>query len=103
VLLFVCSSPFKHFEREFLRQKLRQYGRSEEETREIMEYSDGNNYQIACQRYFEVSHKTEEIVPINHPNQYFEQSQRILGVGKAKESGRGPNIKIEHVKLEITH
>ena len=103
MLLFVCSSQFKHFEREFLRQKLRQYGRSEEETREIMEYSDGNNYQIACQRYFEVSHKTEEIVPINHPNQYFEQSQRILGLGNAKESGRGPNIKIEHVKLEITH
>lgn len=63
-----------------------------------MEYSDGNNFQISCQRYFELSHKTDEIVPINHPNQYFEQSKRILnGI-----SSKGPNVKIEHVKVEIT-
>ena len=68
-----------------------------------MEYSDNNNYQIACQRYFELSHKTEEIVPVNHPNQYFEASQRILGVGRKNLNPRGPNIKIEHVKIEVTH
>lgn len=28
-------SPFKHFERNFLHQKLKQYGRTEEETKEV--------------------------------------------------------------------
>jgi hypothetical protein len=37
-------------------------------------------------------------VPINHPNQYFEQSKRILNGNKPK----GPNIKIEHIKIEMT-
>lgn len=94
--------PFKHFERNFLHQKLKQYGRTEEETKEIMEYSDNNNYQIACQRYFEISHKTEEIVPVNHPNQYFEASQRLINPVR-KINRNGPNIKIEHVKIEVTH
>lgn len=66
----------------------------------ILEYSDNNNYQISCQRYFEMSHKTEEIVPINHPNQYFEQSKRILNGNKT--ANKGPNIKIEHLKIEMT-
>ena len=69
----------------------------------IMEYSDNNNFQISCQRYFELSHKTDEIVPINHPNQYFEQSKRILNSNKPNNNTKGPNVKIEHVKVEITH
>ncbi len=66
----------------------------------IMQYSDNNNFQISCQRYFELSHKTDEIVPINHPNQYFEQSKRILNGNKSNNDKKGPNIKIEHVKVE---
>jgi hypothetical protein len=74
-----------------------------------MEHSDSNNYQIACQRYFEFSHKTEELVPINHPNQYFEQSMRILSTHSSGNSGTqgSPygyrrNIKMEHIKVEMT-
>ncbi len=74
-----------------------------------MEHSDSNNYQIACQRYFEFSHKTEELVPINHPNQYFEQSMRILSSHSSGNSGAtgSPygyrrNIKMEHIKVEMT-
>ena len=29
----------------------------------IMEYSDNNNFQISCQRYFELSHKTGKTPP----------------------------------------
>jgi hypothetical protein len=43
----------------------------------ILELVDTSGYQLACQRYFEFTHKTEEIVTINHPNQYFESSYRI--------------------------
>ena len=65
-----------------------------------MDHSDSNNYQIACQRYFEFSHKTEEIVPINHPNQYFEQSMRLIHGNQ--RPNRNPNIKTEHIKIEMT-
>lgn len=67
-----------------------------------MEQSESNNYQIACQRYFEFSHKTEEIIPINHPNQYFEQSMRLINGTSAKSTFRGNNIKMEHIKVEMT-
>lgn len=65
-----------------------------------MEHSDSNNYQIACQRYLELSHKTDEIIPINHPNQYFEQSMRLV-TGTYKKYQR-PNIKTEPIKIEMT-
>ena len=65
-----------------------------------MEHSDSNNFQIACQRYFEFSHKTDEIIPVNHPNQYFEQSMRLLNGQTATKSYR--NIKTEHIKVEMT-
>jgi hypothetical protein len=65
-----------------------------------MEHSDTNNYQIACQRYFEFTHKNDEFVSINHPNQYFELSQRILNPNN--KSIKMPYIKTEHIKVEIT-
>jgi len=70
--------PFKHFDKEFLKQKLRQYGRQDSEVGQIMDLVEGNGYQLACQRYFEFSHKTEETVAINHPNHYFEMSYRLI-------------------------
>ena len=72
-----------------------------------MEHSDSNNYQVACQRYFEFSHKTDELVAINHPNQYFEQSMRLLNGPSSnnnnnKTSMNRSTVKIEHVKVEMT-
>ena len=72
-----------------------------------MEHSDSNNYQVACQRYFEFSHKTEELVSINHPNQYYEQSVRLLNGGDINSNAKTNNankssIKIEHIKVEMT-
>lgn len=101
--------PFKHFERDFLKQKLRLYGRTEDEAQQILEQSDSNNYQIACQRYFEFAHKTEELVGINHPNQYFEQSMRLANGGATNNnSTQNPNQSManrsqRYVKVEMTH
>ena len=75
-----------------------------------MEQSDSNNYQLACQRYIEFSHKTDELLPINHPNQYFEASMRFSnggsGTGTQNSSKVSKNnqsyIKKEHVKVEMT-
>jgi DNA primase large subunit len=83
-----------------LKQKIRQYGRTEDELNQIMEHSDTNNFQIACQRYFEFSHKADDFVSINHPNQYFEQSQRI--VNPNNKTTKMYNMKTEHVKIEMT-
>lgn len=68
-----------------------------------MEHADSNNFQIACQRYFEFSHKTDELVPVNHPNQYFEQSMRLIN-GKTRQvrPSQSQTIKKEHVKIEMT-
>lgn len=65
-----------------------------------MEHVDSNNFQIACQRHFEFSHKTDEIVPVNHPNQFFEQSMRLLN-GKSRQN-HSQTIKKEHIKIEMT-
>ena len=68
---------------------------------QIIEHTDSNNYQIACQRYFEFSHKTDELIAVNHPNQYFEQSMRLTNGNNYQKPNR-PNVKIEHIKVEMT-
>ena len=42
------------------------------------------HYGIACASYFVATHPTadENSVNINHPNQYFEDSQKLLRGGK---------------------
>jgi hypothetical protein len=72
-----------------------------------MEQVDSNNYQIACQRYFEFSHKTDELVPINHPNQYFESSMQILNsaTGNTNKAAKlnSSYVKKEYAKVEMNH
>lgn len=36
------------------------------------------HYQIACSKYFDAVHQTDLGLGINHPNQFFEESQKIL-------------------------
>ena len=45
---------------------------------EIMELVSKSHYQIACQRYWEATHNAVLDSGINHPNQFFEESQKIL-------------------------
>ena len=70
----------------------------------MFEMVENSNYQIACQKYFEFSHKTDEIVSINHPNNYFETSQRIINGNNPNKTmiKREPYVKVEHVKVEMT-
>lgn len=67
-----------------------------------MDQSDSNNYQLACQRYFEFSHKSEEFVAVNHPNQYFESSMRLCGNSKGTQAANKSYIKREPIKIEMT-
>lgn len=36
------------------------------------------HYQIACSKYFDAIHNTDLGIGINHPNQYFEESQKLI-------------------------
>ena len=46
-----------------------------------------NQHQLACAKYFEVTHRAPLMSGVTHPNQYFEESMKILGDGKTDSSG----------------
>ncbi|XP_076598382.1 DNA primase large subunit [Chaetodon auriga] len=75
--------PFRHSDPELLKQKLQFYKVSPSGISQILELVKGMHYQLACQKYFELTHNIEEAsFSLNHPNQYFIESQRVLGGGK---------------------
>lgn len=57
-----------------------------------------SHYQLACTRYFEITHGDENHQGINHPNQYYEESRQLLE-GKAPSSQSRPRPKV-NVKKE---
>lgn len=74
--------PFRHSEPELLKQKLQFYKVSPSGISQILELVKGMHYQLACQKYFELTHNIEDSnFSLNHPNQYFIESQKVLGGG----------------------
>lgn len=74
--------PFRHCDPELLKQKLQCYKVSPSGISQILELVKGMHYQLACQKYFELTHNVEDAnFSLNHPNQYFIESQRVLGGG----------------------
>lgn len=45
---------------------------------EIVDMTKKGHFQIACSKYFDAVHHSDLGVGINHPNQYFEESQKIV-------------------------
>lgn len=45
-------------------------------TQEVIDLMRKNQYQLACSKVFEIKHKAE--FAVNHPNAYFDESQRLL-------------------------
>ncbi|KAG7276957.1 hypothetical protein CRUP_016447 [Coryphaenoides rupestris] len=94
--------PFRHTDAELLKQKLQSYKVSPSGIAQILELVKGMHYQLACQKYFELTHNIEDAgFSLNHPNQYFLESQKLLG-GGGKEvkreadppaAPRGPEVK----------
>ncbi|XP_072246490.1 DNA primase large subunit [Leuresthes tenuis] len=75
--------PFRHSDPELLKQKLQSYKVSPSGISQILELVKGMHYQLACQKYFELTHNVEEAnFSLSHPNQYFIESQKVLGEGK---------------------
>ncbi|KAL7889713.1 hypothetical protein AOLI_G00019710 [Acnodon oligacanthus] len=75
--------PFRHSDPELLKQKLQSYKLSPSGIIQILDLVKGMHYQLACQKYFELTHNIEDAgFSLNHPNQYFMESQKLLGGGK---------------------
>ena len=72
--------PFKHMDANNLEKKLDSWKIPKVQTREILRLVEGQHYQIACSKYYEVTHKKGDAgFGLNHPNQYFLESQKALG------------------------
>lgn len=70
--------PFKIYETQTLKTKLVGYGVGSTHVQEVLNYSSKGHFQLACARYFEVTHDTHLEEGINHPNRYFEMSQKVM-------------------------
>ena len=79
-----CGCPFKLWDVGRLRTKLASYGISPIHVQEITAFSSKGHYQLACNRTFEVTHDSKLEEGINHPNQYFELSQVVMGARQPK-------------------
>nr|XP_028578493.1 DNA primase large subunit isoform X1 [Podarcis muralis] len=84
--------PFRHSDPELLKQKLQSYKIPPSGIAQILELVKGMHYQLACQKYFELTHDVNDTgFSLNHPNQYFAESQQLLGgIKDIKKEQRQP-------------
>ncbi|XP_005484006.2 DNA primase large subunit isoform X1 [Zonotrichia albicollis] len=75
--------PFRHSDPELLKQKLQSFKIPPSGIAQVLELVKGMHYQLACQKYFELTHDIDDIgFSLNHPNQYFTESQKLLNGGR---------------------
>lgn len=70
--------PFRHFSEENLRAALGGMGVGNRGMDDIIDKVRNRHYQVACTLTFEAVHGSSCDAGINHPNQYFIDSQKIL-------------------------
>lgn len=81
----VCGCPFKIWDPIELRTKLISYGVNAVNVQDVISYATKGHYQLACGRYFELTHNTTLDEGINHPNGFFENSQIVMGNREVKQ------------------
>ncbi|XP_015572159.1 probable DNA primase large subunit isoform X2 [Ricinus communis] len=70
--------PYRHFSEENLRAALSGMGVNSGAVDDVMDKVRNRHYQLACTLTFEAIHGLSCDAGINHPNQYFSDSQKIL-------------------------
>ncbi|KMT07427.1 hypothetical protein BVRB_6g150500 [Beta vulgaris subsp. vulgaris] len=70
--------PYRHFSEDNLRAALCNMGVSSRAMTDVMDKVRNRHYQLACTLTFEAVHSSSCDSGINHPNQYFNDSQKIL-------------------------
>ncbi|ESO86627.1 hypothetical protein LOTGIDRAFT_128625 [Lottia gigantea] len=87
--------PFRHFDPELLKQKLKSNGLGKDALEEVIATTKKGHYQVACSKYFEYIHGgialDSDIQTFQHPNQYFEESQKRVSGEKGKKLFRSNN------------
>ncbi|XAR48195.1 hypothetical protein NMG60_11030934 [Bertholletia excelsa] len=80
--------PFRHFSEENLIAALGKMGVGSRAMEEVIEKARSRHYQLACTLTFEAIHGSSCDAGINHPNQYFIDSQKVLQKGKSNNEMR---------------
>ncbi|CAN0907620.1 Probable DNA primase large subunit [Linum grandiflorum] len=70
--------PYRHFSQDNLRAALCKMGVGSSGVEDVMDKVRNKHYQLACTLTFEAIHGCQNDAGINHPNQYFSDSQKIL-------------------------
>ncbi|XP_068665301.1 probable DNA primase large subunit isoform X2 [Aristolochia californica] len=70
--------PYRHFSEDNLRAALGKMGVGGRAVDDIIDKARNRHYQLACTLTFEAVHATSCDSGINHPNQYFSESQKVL-------------------------
>ncbi|CAI9761698.1 unnamed protein product [Fraxinus pennsylvanica] len=70
--------PYRHFSEENLREALAKMGVGGRAVEEIIDKKRNRHFQLACTLTFEAVHGASCDAGINHPNQYYIDSKRIL-------------------------
>ncbi|XP_043202727.1 DNA primase large subunit-like [Amphibalanus amphitrite] len=76
--------PFKHYDRDHLGKMLSAHGIDKTGSSEIFELTERSQPQLACQKYWELVHRTPFEGAMQHPNQYYEESRKTFGGHRAK-------------------
>ncbi|KAK7368415.1 hypothetical protein VNO80_10440 [Phaseolus coccineus] len=77
--------PYRHFSEENLRAALDRMGVNSRAMEDVIDKARNRHYQLACTLTFEALHGVPCDAGINHPNQYFSDSKKILQ-SKQKDS-----------------
>ncbi|XP_061363770.1 probable DNA primase large subunit [Gastrolobium bilobum] len=78
--------PYRHFSEENLRAALSRMGVNSRAMEDVIDKVRNRHYQLACTLTFEALHGMPCDAGINHPNQYFSDSQKILQSKKDSSS-----------------
>ncbi|CAB3251373.1 unnamed protein product [Arctia plantaginis] len=90
--------PYRHCDISNLKNRLQGYGFNSQAITEIIDMTKKGHFQVACSKYFDAVHHTDLGIGINHPNQYFEESQKIVK-GEVKVEVK-KEVKSTAVKME---
>ncbi|KAG5444745.1 DNA primase large subunit [Clonorchis sinensis] len=99
--------PFRHMDPDLLRQRLSSRGRIPSDAVDtIMQRAKERLYHLSCREYFRAMHKLNADaisgLVITHPNQYFEESLKVLKGELVISKGGTEKVRVTKVKLQDT-